>query len=456
MDLAIRNGTIITASETYAADLGVVGGRIVQIGGTVPAATREIDATGRLVIPGGIDVHTHLDAVLFRETTADDFYSGTVAAAHGGITSICDYAFQRRGRSLSYALEEWSEKARGKAVIDYGFHPVVNFPEPDVIAEIPEIVREGQTSFKIFMIGRFDQRVADYLRVLDAIRDAGAIANIHAEDGPMIDYLGGRLIQAGKGGPEYFPESRPLISEAAAVTRAVAFAEATGAPVYVVHMSSGSAVDVLRAARARGIRVYGETRPIYLHLTSECYGLPDGQGARYIALPPIRGADQQAALWAALNAGDLQTVATDHVCWTLAHKFDPNRNLLTIPPGMSNLETILPMLYSDGVAKGRISANRWVEVIATNPAKLTGMYPQKGAIQPGSDADLVVFDPAAKKTIRQADLHSRADYDVYEGFEVTGWPAQTISRGEVIVDQGNLLAEPGRGRLIKRRTIEPL
>ncbi len=449
LDLAIVGATVVTPSSVAPADVGVAGGKVANIAppGALESARRTIDARGMLLIPGAVDPHTHLDAEMFSMHTIDDFESGTAAAAAGGVTSIVDYAFQAQGDSLADAIEKWSAKARGRAIIDYGFHVALLDPTPEAIAEIPRIVERGVTSFKIFMMMGFEARARDYLRAFKMAGDSGALLAIHAEDEHLIGYCTERLLAASKNDVTHFAASRPPLSEAAAVRRALAMTELSDAPAYFVHLSSRDAIDEIRRARARGRVVLAETRPIYLYLTEERFLEPNG--AKYVGYPPLRSAEHRDAIWAALEDGTVDVVATDHCSWSLERKISANR-FTRMVPGMSNLETLVPMLYSEGVAKGRLSISRWVDLTATNAAKIFGMYPRKGAIVEGADADLVVFDPGRKVVIDSREMHSRSDYDPFEGFKVTGWPKMTISRGLPIVTDRKLDAPAGRGEFIAR------
>jgi dihydropyrimidinase len=449
MDLIIRNGTIVTSGDITQADVGIEGGKVKQIGQGLGPAAREIDATGKYLFPGGVDVHTHVDFELLGNKSVDDFYSGTAAAACGGVTTIVDYALPEPGQSIQGSIEAWQKKAQDKAVIDYGLHPAILEPTQKIIDEMADTVADGHSSFKLFMIGlaKFDELAAQYLKVIAQAGKVGALTNIHAEDQCLISFLSEQLAAAGKLGVRYFADSRPRLSEGLAVQRAITMARYAEAPIYLVHLSCEEALTPIREARARGQIVYGETRPIYLHLSRERFDGPEGE--RYIGWPPLREASQMDVMWNGLRTDNLQTVATDHCGWNLAQKKAKQR-VEDLLPGMSNLETIMPMLYSEGVSKGRLSLNRFVEVISTNPAKLFGIYPQKGTIAPGSDADIVIFDPTKEVTIRHRDMHSRSDYELYEGFQVTGWPTHTLSRGEVIVENGKVLGSSGRGKLLRR------
>lgn len=456
MDLILRNGTVVTATDTYQADVGIEGGKIKQIGRDLGPAAREIDVTGKILFPGGVDVHTHVEFELMGHRTVDDFHSSTVQAACGGVTTVVDYAMPAPGQSLFDAVETWNGNARGKTVIDYGLHPTLFKPTETTLAEMSDLVTDGYTSFKVFMTGlaEFDQHATAYLKAIAHAGRLGALVNIHAEDQCCISFITEQLEAAGKSDVRHFPDSRPRIAEGIAAQRAANLARLADAPIYLVHLSCKESMDVINDARARGQTVYGETRPIYLHLSRDRFE-EKVDPERYVGWPPLREADQMEVLWQALDSNVLQTVATDHVGWTMETK-KAHAKVDELVPGMANLETVLPMLYSEGVGKGRLSPQRFVEVSATNPAKLFGLYPQKGTIAIGSDADIVVFDPDKRVTIRHENMHSNQDWELHEGFEVTGWPAMTISRGEIIVEDGKVLAEAGRGQLVKRKKFAEL
>ncbi|HYA35443.1 MAG TPA: dihydropyrimidinase [Candidatus Binataceae bacterium] len=449
VDLAITGASVVTPSGSRAADIGIAAGQIKSLAapGALGPAARTLDATGMIVMPGVIDAHTHLDAEMFGSKSADDFESGTIAAACGGVTTIIDYAFQAPGGSLHDALEKWRDRAERRATIDYGFHVAILDPTRATLEEIPRVVEQGVTSFKIFMMRGFEERARDFLRAFRAVADSGGILTIHAEDEHLIGHCTDRLVQAGCTSVAHYGASRPPVSESAAVARGLKMAEVTQAPAYFVHLSSAAAIDEIRRARDRGSFVLAETRPIYLYLTEERFLEP--QGEKYVGQPPLRGHSDVEALWKALADGTIDVVATDHCSWSLERKLAAQR-FTRILPGVANLETFVPMLYSEGVANGRITIERMVDLVATNPARIFGIYPRKGAIIEGADADLTVFDPHARTTIHASAMHSRADYDPFEGFEVTGWPAFTISRGEVIVESREPRARAGRGKFLVR------
>ncbi len=451
LDLIIRGGTIVTAGGEARADLGIAGGRVAQIGGEL-AGARELDATGKLLLPGGIDAHVHLSTPPGpREGPqwVDDFTSGSAAALAGGITTLGNMTFLSPGETPLAGLAREAAVARAQTICDLFLHPVLSTLTPDVLAEIPALLDTGCNTIKYFTVPpSFDAQIAGFV---EATRLAGAarlLTLIHCEDSALLADAAATLVAAGQTHLRHYAESRPPISEVVATQRAVAIAEATGAPIYIVHLSCARALAVCAEAGARGVPVYVETRPFYLHLTRERLLEPDG--AKYIGQPPLREAADVDALWAGLRAGTIHTVCTDHAPWSLAAKLDPTLTITRLRPGAENLQTMLPMLYSEGVRQGRISLGRLVEVLSTNVAKLMGLYPRKGTIAVGSDADLVIFDPELTRTIDAAMLHSNADYSVYEGWEVTGWPLTTIRRGEIVFTEGRIVGQPGSGELVRR------
>lgn len=452
MDVILRNGTVTTANNVYLADVGIEDGIVKQIGSPLPQrAAREIDAKGKLLLPGAVDAHTHCECELVGAQSVDDWYSSTAQAACGGVTTVIDYALTGEDQSLRDCLEQWDAAASKKAIIDYGLHPTLYKPSDRIIEEMSEVVSDGFTSFKVFMTGlaSFDEYSAQYLKAIAEAARLGALVNIHCEDQTCISHMTQRLKAEGKSNIRHYADSRPRIAEGLAAHRAVQMARLTDAAIYLVHLSCQESLDVINEARARGQSVYAETRPIYLHLSRERFE-EKIDPERYVGWPPLRDADQMEVLWQALDHNVLQTLATDHIGWTMEQK-KSKTEVDELIPGMANLETMVPMLYSEGVRKGRLSLQRFVAVTATNPAKIFGLYPQKGTIAVGSDADIVVFDPERQFTIRHEGMHSKQDWELHEGFEVTGWPAMTLSRGEVIMENGKVLGEPGRGRLVKRK-----
>jgi len=449
-DLVVRNGLVATATDAKVTDLGIRGGRIATIDAGLPQCKREIDARGLLVVPGGVDVHTHLDLDLFGTSTADDFESGTAAAAAGGVTTICDYAWQKAGDSLAKTIDIWKAKAAGKAHVDYGFHVIVSDASDHVLKEFPALVGAGFPSFKVFTIRDFGVSDEALLRVMKAGKAAGGIINVHCENSDMLDLAQNDLIAAGKTDPRYYASSRPALAETEATRRVIDYAELVDAEVYIVHMSCSGAADAVRQARRRGLRAWGETRPIYLGLTDEAYENGGLTAAKVCGAPPLRTDSDLNALWDAMRSGDIQTVGSDNTSWTVKQKEEGAKDFRKIPYGVPGLETEMRVIYSEGVAKGRISLQTFVAAFSTTPAKLFGLYPQKGTIAVGSDADLLLMDPEATQTIDERTLHSRAGYDPFHGFEVRGVPRLTLSRGEVIARDGKTLSRPGRGQLVLR------
>ena len=457
MRTRIENGTIVTAEATFPGDLVLDGETIAAI--TAPGAARStpvervLDATGRYVLPGGVDAHTHLDMPLDDDVRcADDFASGTIAAAIGGTTSIVDYATQQRGGSLGAALDAWHARAAGRAVVDYGFHMIVSDLRPGVERELDAMVAAGVPSFKLFMAypGRLMLDDGAIFRVLLRARENGGRVCLHAENGHVIQVLVERALAAGHTAPKYHAETRPARAEAEAVHRAAALAEIAGAPVFIVHLSSPEALEEVERARARGVEIHAETCPQYLLLSDERYEEEDFAGARYVMSPPLRARAAQEPLWRALAGGAIQTVATDHCPFSLADKARGASDFSRIPNGAPGIETRLQLLWDSGVRTGRLSMNRFVEVVSTAPARIFGLYPRKGALAVGSDADLVLWDPERSSTISAATHHSRVDYSSYEGRQVTGGPETVISRGRVIVDRGRFVGQPGAGRFLRR------
>jgi dihydropyrimidinase len=459
LDCIIRGGTLATSDEVFAGDIGIAGGRIAEIGESVtdPAATI-IDATGRFVVPGGIDVHTHFDTQIGDESTADDYESGSRAAAAGGVTTFVNFAFQEPGGGLRDAVYRERRKAEGRSLIDYGFHIAIIDPGvPGLLDDLPALVEEGFSSLKVFtanagmaLPGR------DVLRVLQAAGDAGIMVNVHAEDGDLVDHLTETLLRRGRRSVEHLVEARPVEAEALATAQVAGYAAVLGVPVYVVHLSCRKALDAVRRARADGAEVYVETRPAYLYLDSGRYTLPHREGNKFVCWPPLRTADDQATLWDGLRSGEINTYATDHTTWMAAQKMDPALSFAEIPGGVSNVQTSMGMLYSEGVQTGRIPLTRFVAVTSTNPAKLFGLWPRKGALQVGADADLVVLDPQRSFRITAPAMQSRSDFDPYEDYEAHGWPVLTMSRGEVVMRDGALLGRTGRGQFLRRGRYQRL
>lgn len=459
LDTIVRDGTLTTAGGTSRADLGIAGGRIAAIGDDLASEGAEvIDAGGLLVVPGAIDVHTHFDTRIGGERTADDYESGSRAAAAGGITSFVNFSFQSPGGSLEEAAEAEVARAEGRTLLDYGVHLVVSdLGRPGLLDGLADLVRRGFTSLKIFTaVGELALGDRDVLRVLQAAANCGVMVNVHAEDGALIDHHTDRLLREGRRSVVHLGEARPPAAEALATARVAGYAAQVGCAVYFVHLSCRQALDAVRKARTEGAEVYVETRPAYLYLDSERYLLPEPEGNKFVCWPPLRTPDDRAALWDGLRSGEIQTYATDHTTWMAAQKTDPSLVFSDIPGGVSNVQTSVGMLYGEGVRTGRISLNRFVEVTATNPARLFGMWPAKGTLAVGSDADVVLIDPKARFQVRASNMESRSDFDPYEGYEAVGWPVLTMSRGEVIVRDGRVSGRPGRGRFLRRTPFQRL
>ena len=450
----VRNGRVVTASESYEADLYVEGGRVALVGQglSLPADT-VVDASGCLVLPGGIDAHTHLDMPSGPLTSADDFETGTRAAAFGGTTTVIDFATPLPGQSLFAALDTWRRKAEGKAVVDYGFHMALREVGETTLAEMARLSRgEGVTSFKLYLAYPGVLQVDDeaFFRALLGARECGALPLVHAENGGVIDVLVRRALARGETAPRHHALTRPPGTEAEATARAIAMATMAGTPLYVVHLSCAAALAHVTAARDRGLPVHAETCPQYLFLSIADYDRPGFDGARYVMSPPLREEADQEALWRGLAGGDLQVVATDHCPFTLADKARGREDFSKIPNGAPGIETRMMLLWDGGVRAGRIDAQRFVELTAAGPARVFGLWPRKGTIAVGSDADLVVWDPEREQRLSVETLHMRVDYSPYEGRVVRGGPAVVMSRGEVIVDHGEWKGRPGRGQFLKR------
>jgi dihydropyrimidinase len=455
---ALVGGTVVTASDTFVADVLIEGEKIVAIGdGLGAGADSVVDATGKLIIPGGIDVHTHLDMPFGGTVSCDDFTTGHVAALHGGTTSHIDFVIQSKGESLQQALDTWKAKAGDKAVGDYGFHLAVTDARPEVIEELDSMVEQGVTSFKLFLAYPGVLMVDDHTlhAVMERAAQNGALVMIHAENGPVIQRLVERALAEGNTSPGWHYRTRPDVLEGESTSRAIALAELSGAPLYVVHVTCEPAVREISAARDRGLRIWGETCTQYFYLTQDDLDRPDFEGSKFVCSPPLRTEKDQERLWHAVATDELSVVSTDHCPFRFADQKTLGKDDFTkIPNGMPGIEERLSLLWS-GVAAGRITANRFVELSATNPAKLFGMYPHKGTIAIGADADLVVWDPNSKHTWSASNIHGGADYTCYEGMETTGKAVHVFSRGEHVIDEAELTAAatPGRGKFVARDTF---
>jgi dihydropyrimidinase len=464
-DLIVRNAKVATAGDLFDCDLGIAGGRIVSMAERLPAgaATREIDAAGRFVTPGGVDGHCHLDQPMPEPLRmADDFETGTRSAACGGTTTVIPFAAQVKGHSLREAVEDYHRRADGKASVDYSFHMIVSDPTPDVLErELPALIAEGLTSFKIYMT--YDDLKLDdrqILSVLEVARREGAMAMIHAENSDAIAFLTERLLAQGKTEPRFHGMSRPMPIEREATHRAITMAELIDVPILIVHVSGAEAVEQIRWARGKGLNIFAETCPQYLFLTQEHLGLKGFHGAMCVCSPPPRDASNQQVIWDGLADGLFTVLSSDHAPFNYE---DPTGKKVGggqpafpyIPNGIPGLETRLPLLFSEGVLTGRLTIQQFVALTSTNAAKLYGLYPRKGTIAIGSDADLVIWNTGERRPIRNTDLHHAVDYTPYEGIEVSAWPAVTLSRGKVVWDGTSFLGEAGAGQFLKCGLPEP-
>jgi dihydropyrimidinase len=443
-DLLIHDGTVVTSEGSFAADVLVLDGIIVELGQALTApGVRRVDASGLLVLPGGVDPHVHISF-----SPEEDYRTGSMAALAGGITTISDF-INGGGETLADRIEGAAAVIDEQALADVILHLGLNDPATQQDQMSALVTQAGQPSVKIFMRGnRFDRNVADYVSAIGAAGEAGVLTMMHAEDESILSKALEDLTAAGQTSLEYYSDSRPVLAEVVAIQRAVAIAEQTGAPIYIVHLSTERGLRVAQDAQRRGVPIFVETRPIYLHLTRERFDGPDP--GLYVGEPPLREQHDQDALWAGLADGTIQTIGTDHVAYSREAKLDTSQTIGRHRAGSNNLQVLRPMLYSEGVVSGRLSVERFVAVTSTNPAKLFGIYPRKGAIAVGSDADIVLWDPEETRVIRDEDMLSGTGFSIYSGWEVTGWPTVTIRRGEIVFEDGEILAEPGSGQLLRR------
>jgi dihydropyrimidinase len=451
----IQNGTVVNADSTVQADLLIDGTTIKEVRSGIPANAAEtvVDATGLLLLPGGIDAHTHLDMPFGGTKSADDFETGTRAAAIGGTTTIVDFAIQARGTRMRTALDTWWKKAEGKACVDYGLHMIVTDLPDAGLEDMDDMVREGVASFKLFMAYPGVLMVDD-ATIFKAMRQTaknGALICMHAENGSVIDVIVQQALAEGKTAPIYHALTRPTQAEAEAVHRAIAMAEMAGVPVYIVHLSSEDALNQVREARDRGLPAFAETCPQYLVLSLEDVADKGWEGAKFVFTPPLRERRNQPKLWEGLRKDNLQVVSTDHCPFCFEDQKSLGRNDFTkIPNGGPGIENRLQLLHHHGVGLGNLTLNRFVELVSTAPARIFGMYPKKGVLAEGSDADIVLWDPGASHTISAATHHMRVDYSMFEGFHVRGNARDLYSRGELIVSKGEFIGKPGRGQYLRR------
>ncbi len=451
----IRNGTIATAKDLYKGDIRIEGETISEIGVSLQSRPDDtvVDATDRYVLPGGIDVHTHFELPFMGTVSADDFETGSLAAICGGTTTFIDFVIPDKGKSLNEALGLWKQKAEGRAVADYGFHMAITDYSEAIADEIPSIIKQGITSFKCFMAykGLFQVDDEQLIGVLTNVGNHGGLVSVHAENGDIISILMNRYLAEGKVAPEFHWRAHPAIAEAEAVERALTLARFAGQPLYIVHLSSADGLERVKAAVARGDRVLAETCPQYLLLSSDLYCQPGFEGARYVMSPPLRPRDHLERMWAGITQGYIQTIATDHCSFNYSGQKDMGRDDFTkIPNGIASVGDRFNLLYTYGVGCGRISLNRFVEVVSTAPAKIFGMYPKKGSIVVGGDADLVILDPQATGEISAETQHHNVDYSAYEGMKLKGLPESVLLRGKFAVRDGEYVGEQGKGRFIAR------
>lgn len=454
MKTIIKHSRIVSPSETYEADILIDGEKIACIGKDLEDAdARIIDAGGKYVIPGGVDVHTHMDLQAGSSRAVDDFYDGTVAAACGGTTSIVDHmAFGPKGCNLHHQLNEYHRLADGRAVIDYGFHGTVQHLNKDILAELEDMVKDGVSSVKVYLTYDFRLNDGEVLQVLKRMKELGGVTAFHCENHEILEYYRKKYVAEGKTSPIYHAKSRPNLAEAEAVARVLNLARLAGdAPVYVVHLSSKEGLEAIRDARRKGQKnIYVETCPQYLTLTEEKY--LDEDGLKYVMSPPLRTEEDCRRLWEGLEAGDIQVVGTDHCPFNYGKEKQLGKDDFTkCPNGAPGVEERIPLLFSEGVMKNRLSMNRFVETMCTNPAKIYGLYPQKGIIQPGSDGDLVIIDPEAEYVITHDQMHSAVDYTSYEGIRIQGKVSLVMQRGRIVAEDGQFKGERGAGRFIMRK-----
>ncbi len=461
-DIVVRNGTVVTAADTASCDVGIRKGRIVALGEGLGQGAREIDAGGKLVLPGGIDSHCHIDQVSgMGVRTADDFHSATISAAFGGNTTVIPFAAQQRGQSLRSVVQDYHELATPKAVIDYAFHLIISDPSEQILnQELPALIHDGYTSFKVFMTyERMRLNDRQLLDVLSVARREGALMMVHAENDDVIAWISAKLLEQGHREPKFHAISHAQIAESEATHRAIRLSELMDVPLLVVHVSAEGAMNEIRRAQNAGLRVYGETCPQYLFLTKEDLDLPAVEGAKFCCSPPPRDTNSQAAMWRGLKNGTFQVFSSDHA----PYRFDetgklsagPNPSFKEIANGLPGLELRLPLLFSEGVQTGRLTVNEFVALASTNAARIYGLDGRKGSIAVGLDADLAIWNPDRSVTVTADMMHDNAGYTPYEGRTLNGWPETVVSRGRVIVNEGEFSAEPGSGDFLPCEKPEP-
>ena len=459
-DLKISNGTVANSAETFSAEIGVKDGKIIAIGKKLGDADHEIDASGKYVLPGGIEAHCHIEQESSSGLmTSDDYYSGSVSAAFGGNTCIIPFAAQHRGQSLKDVLKTYHGRARPKSVVDYSFHLIISDPTDAVLhQELPKAIEEGITSFKIYMT--YDRLIVDDGQMLDILAVAkkqGALTMIHAENNAMIKWMSSKLVDSGHSAPKYHALSHPRTAESEAINRAVALAGFLDAPILIVHVSTEAGARIIAKARYDGRKVFGETCPQYMFLNAKQMDLPDMHGAKLCCSPPLRDRASQEEIWRSLQNGTFQVYSSDHA----PYRYDdtgklhagPNPDFPQIANGLPGIEMRLPLLFSEGFVKGRITLNHFVELAATNASKIYGLDHCKGSITEGKDADIAIWDPDVTRAIKAENMHDNMEYTPYEGMEISGWPTTVIQRGKVIVEGNELKAVRGAGKFVPRKTF---
>lgn len=460
-DLIIKGGTVATASDTFVADVGIKNGQVAALANGLKGGASEIDARGKLVLPGGIESHCHIEQESATGAmTSDDYYSGSVSAAFGGNTTIVPFAAQHRGQSVRDVLRTYHDRAGPKSVIDYSYHLIISDPTEKVLKEeLPEAFEQGITSFKVFMT--YDKMIVSDEQMLDILvtaREHGALTMVHAENNAMIKWMVARLVARGHDAAKFHAVSHPAAAEAEAINRGIELASFVDAPLLIVHVSTDAGARLVANARLDGKKIFGETCPQYLFLTRDDLDRPGAEGAKFCCSPPLRDTATQNDLWRHLQAGTFHLYSSDHA----PYRFDetgklmngPNPPFNKVANGMPGIELRTPLLFSEGVRKRRISLNQFVALTSTNAAKLFGMHPRKGTIAIGSDADIAIWDPELTRTVTAGSMHDNMDYTPFEGADLTGWPVTVISRGNVIVDGGELKAERGRGQFLKRAPFD--
>lgn len=455
IDLLVKNGSVVTPDATLAADVAVTDGKITGVGvwGAFQGAKEEIDARGKLVLPGLVDPHVHIAHPFKDGVSQDDFFTATCSAAHGGTTALIDFAIQwDKNTSLADSILARINQADGEAVVDYALHACPTLSTQETLDAVPGVIASGVPSFKIYMIYRKQGRMVDdaiLYGMLRGVTARGGILGVHAENAPIAEFNEEAFLRQGRKGPEYFPLSKPNMVEAECIHRALYLNHCAKGRLYIFHLSTAEGLRMVRDARAKGEQVFAETCPHYLTLTQEVYKRPDG--ANYICSPPLRSQSDIDALWSGISDGTISAIGSDHCGFGKAQKATGQGDFSRTPNGLPGIETRLPVIYTQGVSRGRIDVNRMVDVMSTGPAKIFGLYPQKGAIQPGSDGDLVVFDPDDDWILCSDALNSPVDWTPYEGMRVHGSVNMTVSGGRIIVQEGRFLGRKGGGRFLERR-----